>query len=157
MADYDKMREYARGYDDGARSLDAERYAIVHRLRALPLDGGSHENLSQIAGAIWHSDFGWTASACAALRDKIIELFGGAYLRETDGYKPENERWQCVENLSKDLYDALSVNDQVVDECVRLRDENMMLRDVLTDVIGEFLHLRTEIKNLLDAYVEEDE
>lgn len=71
------QREYDRGYIDGQHSMDAEHRAIAMRLRALPLDGGSHENLSQIARAIYHSDWGWTQGACAALRDELVRLMGG--------------------------------------------------------------------------------
>ena len=71
------QQEYHRGFEDGRHSMDAEHRAIATRLRALPLDGGSHENLSQIAYAIWHSDWGWTKGACSALRDKLIDLMGG--------------------------------------------------------------------------------
>ncbi len=71
------QQQYSRGYHDGRHSMDAEHRAVAMRLRALPLDGGSHENLSQIARAVYHSDFGWTRGACAALRDKLIDLMGG--------------------------------------------------------------------------------
>lgn len=68
---------YHRGYCDGQHSMDAEHRAVAMRLRQLPLDGGSHENLSQIARAVYHADFGWTQGACAALRDKLIDLMEG--------------------------------------------------------------------------------
>ena len=68
---------YHRGYIDGQHSMDAEHRAVAMRLRALPLDGGSHENLSQIARAVYHADFGWTQGACAALRDELVRLMGG--------------------------------------------------------------------------------
>ena len=71
------QQQYDRGFNDGQHSMDAEHRVIAMRLRALPLDGGSHENLSQIARAVYHSDFGWTQGACAALRDKLIDLMGG--------------------------------------------------------------------------------
>ena len=71
------QQQYHRGFEDGRHSMDAEHRAIVMRLRALPLDGGSHENLSQIARAVYHADFGWTQGACAALRDELVRLMGG--------------------------------------------------------------------------------
>lgn len=69
--------EYHRGYEDGRHSMDAEHYAVSLRLRALPLDGDTQENLTQIARAVWHSDFGWTQGACRALRDELVRLLGG--------------------------------------------------------------------------------
>ena len=57
--------------------MDAEHAAVASRLRALPLDGDTQENLSQIARAVWHSDFGWTQGACRALRDELVRLLGG--------------------------------------------------------------------------------
>jgi hypothetical protein len=86
------MAEYRRGYVDGAHSLDAERAAIVSRLRDLPLDGDNHENLSQIAGAIWHSDFGWTSGACEMLRDKLVEILGGSHVTEAPSDAVYEER-----------------------------------------------------------------
>lgn len=74
-----RKAEYHRGHHDGQRSMDAEHYAVALRLRHLPLDGGSHENLSSIARAIWHNDFGWTQGACAGLRDELIRLLGGVH------------------------------------------------------------------------------
>lgn len=71
------QREFARGMDAGQHSMDAEHRAVAMRLRQLPLDGGSHENLSQIARAIYHADFGWTHGACASLRDELVRLMGG--------------------------------------------------------------------------------
>lgn len=71
------QQQYSRGYHAGQHSMDAEHRAVAMRLRHLPLDGGSHENLSQIARAIYHSDWGWTKGACASLRDKLIDLMGG--------------------------------------------------------------------------------
>lgn len=137
MAEYDRMSEYARGYADGARSLDAERAVIVSRLRGLSLDGGSHENLSQIAGAIWHSDFGWTSGACVVLRDKLVELLGGAYLRDTDGYKPGNDMWRTgadddalidlLRDAARDYVDASNAarhfHDQLTDVWNRRADD----------------------------------
>lgn len=74
-----RKAEYARGYHDGQHSMDAEHYAVVLRLKHLPLDGGSQENLNQIAGAVWYSDFGWTQGACKALRDELVRLMGGVH------------------------------------------------------------------------------
>ena len=71
--------EYARGYHDGQHSMDAEHYAVALRLRGLRFDGGSHENLSRIARAVWHADFGWTQGACRALRDELVRLMGGVH------------------------------------------------------------------------------
>lgn len=71
------QQQYDRGFNAGQHSMDAEHRAVAMRLRALSLDGGSHENLSQIACAVYHSDFGWTKGACASLRDELVRLMGG--------------------------------------------------------------------------------
>lgn len=70
---------FREGYEAGQRSMDAEHYAVALRLKHLPLDEDSHGNLSQIARAVWHSDFGWTKGACEALRDELVRLLGGVH------------------------------------------------------------------------------
>lgn len=81
MTDYDRAAEYRRGYEDGARSLDAERGAVVARLRALTFVGGSHTDLSAIGHAVM-PDAGqpWTPDECRALAERIVELMGGAHV-----------------------------------------------------------------------------
>ena len=74
---YVSQQSYHSGFNAGQHSMDAEHRAVAMRLRHLPLDGGSHENLSQIARAVYHADFGWTQGACAALRDELVRLMGG--------------------------------------------------------------------------------
>lgn len=71
------QQEYHRGFEDGRHYMDAEHRAVAMQLRGLRFDGGSHENLSQIARAVYHSDWGWTQGACAALRDELVRLMGG--------------------------------------------------------------------------------
>ena len=71
------QQQYYRGFRDGTHSMNAEHRVIAMRLRGLRFDGGSHENLSQIARAIWHNDFGWTQDACMGLRDELVRLMGG--------------------------------------------------------------------------------
>lgn len=82
MTDYDQAAEYRRGYEDGARSLDAERASVAARLRELDFSGlGSHENLTAIAEVILpDACYGWTVGACERLRDRIVELMGGAHV-----------------------------------------------------------------------------
>ena len=74
-----RKKRFREGYEAGRRSMDAEHYAVALRLRQLSLDEDSHGNLSQIARAVWHSDFGWTQGACAALRDELVRLMGGVH------------------------------------------------------------------------------
>ena len=74
-----RRSRFREGYVAGQRSMDAEHYAVALRLKHLPLDEDSHGNFSQIARAIWHSDFGWTKDACAALRDELVRLLGGVH------------------------------------------------------------------------------
>jgi len=74
-----RRSRFREGYVAGQRSMDAEHYAVALRLKHLPLDEDSHGNLSQIARAIWHSDFGWTRGACEALRDELVRLLGGVH------------------------------------------------------------------------------
>lgn len=80
MTDYEQdsrlKAAYLRGYEDGKRALDDERRAAVVRLCVLGMGDSSHTNLSRIARAIYPADY-WTPPACAALRDRIIELLGG--------------------------------------------------------------------------------
>lgn len=76
---------FREGYEAGQRSMDAEHYAVALRLKHLPLDEDSNGNLSQIASAIWHSDFGWTRGACEALRDELVRLLGGVHEIESGG------------------------------------------------------------------------
>ena len=71
------QQEYHRGFEDGTHSMDAEHRAIAMRLRGLRFDGGSHENLSRIAYAIYPCATGWTCESAAGLRDKLIDLMGG--------------------------------------------------------------------------------
>ena len=77
LTELERAKEFDRGYQAGRQAMDAERYAVALRLMHLPLDGGSHENLSQIARAVYHADFGWTKGACRALRDELVRLMGG--------------------------------------------------------------------------------
>ena len=81
MTDYDRAAEYARGYEDGARSLDAERSAVAARLRGIDLGHGSHANLAAIGHAVM-PDGGepWTPDECRALAGRIVELMGGAHV-----------------------------------------------------------------------------
>lgn len=76
---------FREGYEAGQRSMDAEHYAVALRLKHLPLDEDSHGNLSQIARAVWHGDFGWTKGACDALRDELVRLLGGVHEIESGG------------------------------------------------------------------------
>ena len=71
------QQEYHRGYEDGQHSMDAEHRVIAMRLRGLRFDGGSHENLSRIAYAIYPCATGWTCESADGLRDKLIDLMGG--------------------------------------------------------------------------------
>jgi len=74
-----RKAEFARGYDDGQRSMDAEHYAVALRLRGLRFDGGSHDNLSRIAYAIYPCATGWTCESSEGLRDRLIDLLGGVH------------------------------------------------------------------------------
>ena len=73
-----RMREqYARGYDDGRRSMDARHYAVALRLQDLTFDGGSHENLRKIAYTIYPCATEWTCESSEGLRDELVRLMGG--------------------------------------------------------------------------------
>lgn len=114
-----RKAEYARGYHDGQHSMDAEHYAVALRLNHLPLDEDSHGNLSQIARAVWHADFGWTQDACRALRDELVRLMGGVHepssfaksgdfgkLDSTNDGEIDNERHKAIVELRKINTDA---------------------------------------------------
>lgn len=107
--EHEMEAEYARGHEDGRRSMDAEHAAVALRLRRLPLDGDTTENLSQIAKAVWHSDFGWEHGACRALRDELVRLLGGVRERPypTSTYDVlGNERYKAVCRLLEVNTDA---------------------------------------------------
>ena len=123
-----RKAEYARGYHDGGRSMDAEHYAVALRLMHLPLDGGSHENLSQIARAVYHSDFGWTQGACRALRDKLVELMGGVH--KPDAALP------TYDVLRKELEDARDALNEAAGKWARADEERRELQRRL-DAIRE--------------------
>ena len=78
-----KKSEYARGYEDGQRSMDADHQAVVSKLRRLRFDGGSHENLSKIAYAIYPCATGWTCESAEGLRDELVRLLGGVTTTDT--------------------------------------------------------------------------
>lgn len=59
-----------------AEVLALARRDAAERLRKLELRGGSHENLSAIAGAIYESEWGWTCGACEGLRGRLLWLIG---------------------------------------------------------------------------------
>lgn len=98
---YEQMAEYHRGYEDGKRAMDAKRCAVVARLRVLGMGDSSHENLSNIAKAIHPADW-WTPPACGLLRDKIIELLGGA----TDGCCCGDAVVDCARGAAADNRDG---------------------------------------------------
>ena len=77
--DLKDMRAYARGYEDGRRSKDADHADVVLKLSRLTFDGGSHENLSKIARAIYPCATGWTCESSKGLRDRLIDLLGGVH------------------------------------------------------------------------------
>ena len=72
-----------------------DRTQVIDRLRALELDGGSHENLSAIARAILpDATFGWTVGACGRLRDTLVALIGGETMAVVrDGITDELREW----------------------------------------------------------------
>ena len=74
-----KKAEYHRGYTDGKRSMDADHEAAASRLRSLTFDGGSHDNLSRIAYAIYPCATGWTCESARGLRDELVRLIGGVH------------------------------------------------------------------------------
>jgi hypothetical protein len=114
------QQQYHRGFNDGTHSMDAEHRAVAMRLRALPLDGGSHENLSQIARAVYHADWGWTKGACMSLRDKLIDLMGGV----SDGTAEPMTTDELIEYINEDTRrlkgdGAMEVSDDTCDSQCR--------------------------------------
>lgn len=79
-----RKAEYARGYENGRRSKDADHAAVAIRLSNLRFDGGSHENLSKIAYAIYPCATGWTCESSKGLRDRLIDLLGGVHEHRCD-------------------------------------------------------------------------
>lgn len=70
--------EFHRGYECGKHSYDADRMAVVIRLRETPLGCGSHGDLSAIARCVYDPHGAWTIEACKNLHDELIRLMGGA-------------------------------------------------------------------------------
>lgn len=56
--------------------IDEQRREAVERLKALTLEGGSHEMLSAIARAVMPDAGAWTVGACRGLRDRLVALIG---------------------------------------------------------------------------------
>lgn len=71
------QQQYNRGFHAGQHSMDAEHRVIAMRLRQLPLDGGSYENLRRIAYAIYPCATGWKCESADGLRDRLVDLMGG--------------------------------------------------------------------------------
>lgn len=146
------------GYVAGQRSMDAEHYAVALRLMHLPLDGGSHENLSQIARAVYHSDFGWTQGACMELRDKLVELMGGAH--KPDAALPAydvlgNERHKAVCRLREIQTDAGSFVKALANalgvewQAPRVHQTIAEVRDQLIHLLGGDTKLNSQKSSIL--------
>lgn len=73
-----RKAEFARGYED------AEHAAVALRLSRLRFDGGSHENLSKIAYAVYPCATGLTCESAKGLRDRLIDLLGGVHEHHCD-------------------------------------------------------------------------
>ena len=56
--------------------MDDRIQKTIDNLKALALDGGSHENLSAICDVLYGGkpEFGWTKGACEWLRDALVGL-----------------------------------------------------------------------------------
>ena len=53
--------------------MDDRIRETINQLKALPLDGGSHENLNAICSVLYKPEFGWTIGACSMLREMLID------------------------------------------------------------------------------------
>lgn len=71
--------QYARGYEDGRRSMDARHYAVALKLNKLTFDGNHHGNLSKIAYVVYPCATGWTCESSEGLRDELVRLLGGVH------------------------------------------------------------------------------
>lgn len=148
-----RKAEFHRGYVAGQKSMDAEHRAVAMRLQALPLDEDSHGNLSQIARAIWHSDFGWTRGACEALRDELVRLLGGVHDGDDSG-EDFRRRGACThcdcggnEQPSLVAYDVLgNERHKAVCELRKLRDckEDYFAPELFFDGLYDALGCRAE-------------
>ena len=80
---------------------------VIDNLKALTLDGGSHENLSAICDVLYggEPDFGWTKGACEWLRDALVGLleqhdpdeWSDSYLAEVGIVRlPKDERGEVI-------------------------------------------------------------
>lgn len=134
------------------------RRKVSERLDALELDGeDSHGRLSAICGAVYESDFGWTAGACEALKSKLLMLLAADRAAHMDIARPiteglrramdedsirEGERMLVIgEDHFDDLCDAIDcVHAQLEAENATLRAELEALRPKPTrrDVLREF-------------------
>lgn len=72
-----KRRKGAIMTEDDKKQVEKMRRKAIKRLRKVDLHGGSHENLSAIAKAIYpDSEWGWTMGACAALVERLCLMLG---------------------------------------------------------------------------------
>lgn len=140
--------EYARGYTDGQHSMDAEHYAVALRLRGLRFDGGSHDNLSRIAYAIYPCATGWTCESSEGLRDRLIDLLGGVH--EPDAALPTydvlgNERHKAVCRLRECEFGYTLERDNLNEffgafgidyDSMTMAEAYEMLRDRLIHLLG---------------------
>lgn len=138
--------EYARGYEDGRRSKDADHAAVAMRLRGLRFDGGSHENLHKIAYAIYPCATGWTVESSKGLRDRLIDLLGGVHEHRCDsgrGCACGNSRAGGYGELAKAMtYDVLgNERHKVVCELRKWEpdEDGMPHRELWEAVMGEKL------------------
>lgn len=138
--------------------IDAIRAKVSERLDALELSGGdSHSRLSAICGAVYESDWGWTAGACEALKSKLLMLLATDRAKHADVVSPitselrravdvdelrEGEHMLVIhEDRFDDLCDAIDcIHAQLEAENATLRAELEALRPKPTrkDVLREF-------------------
>lgn len=149
-----RMREqYARGYEDGRRSMDAKHYAVALKLQDLTFDGSSHDNLSKIAYAVYPCATGWTCESSKGLRDELVRLLGG--VGKPSGSFAKSADFGKSESVGKDevgksdqiqqtvtMYDVLD-NERHKAVC-RLREwepdeDGMPRRELWEAVMGEEL------------------
>lgn len=113
-----------------------KREETIERLRAVELEGGSHEMLSAIARAVLpEARWGWTVCACGMLRDRLV------WMLEDDGPSERNAAYN-------EGFDAgYASADDWITEHESMMAEHGWVR-LPKDADGEVIHIGDEVEEV---------
>ena len=104
--------------------MDDRIKETINNLKALPLNGGSHENLNAICSVLYKPEFGWTHGACSTLRDGLVGMLEQL---DPDEWSKEYLAEVGLVRLPKDADgEYIHIGD-------RMEDNERVARIVLTD------------------------